>query len=317
MDKRDFLCLILIFTLCISLSSVWFSIHVDGGGLDWENPDQSVPHDTNGIGVNPDLYERRYNNKDGTFTVLIDRNKDSKLSNHEPVKPNVTHVIPKVRNFDGVRQFSLIIVHEKETGRRNQTIFIMDKDNSSDCSQEGEMDWYEWGLIQWDDFDWRWGYVLHTIHAKPMTMPIDFILRYLGDIEGTFKFNLHANGTLIGNQTVLALPNGTSIRLNFTWDTSAVAFGNYTIDSYLSPLPYLDEANMSAGMNGEGWIFVTLAGDVDGDRDVDIFDIVRMALIYGVEHPDPMYDIDCDVDCDGDIDIFDIVMAATHYGESW
>jgi parallel beta-helix repeat protein len=59
------------------------------------------------------------------------------------------------------------------------------------------------------------------------------------------------------------------------------------------------------------------AGDVDGDRDVDIFDIVRMAGVYGAKYPDPRYDRLCDVDLDGDVDIFDIVIAAGHYGDSW
>jgi hypothetical protein len=59
------------------------------------------------------------------------------------------------------------------------------------------------------------------------------------------------------------------------------------------------------------------AGDVDGDRDVDIFDIVRMAIVYDVKYPNPQYDRLCDMDLDGDIDIFDIVAAATHYGENW
>jgi parallel beta-helix repeat protein len=58
-------------------------------------------------------------------------------------------------------------------------------------------------------------------------------------------------------------------------------------------------------------------GDVDGDQDVDIFDIVRMASIYGVESPDPRYSRLCDLDLDADIDIFDIVVAAGNYGESW
>jgi len=58
-------------------------------------------------------------------------------------------------------------------------------------------------------------------------------------------------------------------------------------------------------------------GDVDGDHDVDIFDIVRMAGVYGVTYPDQRYDRQCDMDLDGDIDIYDIVAAAGHYGESW
>jgi len=50
---------------------------------------------------------------------------------------------------------------------------------------------------------------------------------------------------------------------------------------------------------------------------VDIFDIVRMAGVYGSEKGDPRYDPNCDIDCDGDVDIFDIVIACGHYGESW
>jgi hypothetical protein len=56
---------------------------------------------------------------------------------------------------------------------------------------------------------------------------------------------------------------------------------------------------------------------VDGDRDVDIFDIVCMSNVYGLSQTDPEYDVDCDLDGDGDIDIFDIVAAANNYGASW
>ena len=63
-------------------------------------------------------------------------------------------------------------------------------------------------------------------------------------------------------------------------------------------------------------VLVTIAGDVDGDRDVDIFDIAKMAGVYGVKEPNPRYEPNCDIDGDGDIDIFDIVKAAGNYGES-
>jgi parallel beta-helix repeat protein len=58
-------------------------------------------------------------------------------------------------------------------------------------------------------------------------------------------------------------------------------------------------------------------GDVDGDRDVDIFDIVLMAAAYGATYPGAAYDRLRDLDLDGDIDLFDIVLAAGSYGDSW
>jgi hypothetical protein len=64
-------------------------------------------------------------------------------------------------------------------------------------------------------------------------------------------------------------------------------------------------------------MFVTLAGDVDADKDVDIFDIVRMASAYGLSKPHPAFDPNSDIDDDDDIDIFDIVSATANYGASW
>ncbi|HUV98146.1 MAG TPA: hypothetical protein VMW14_01430 [Candidatus Paceibacterota bacterium] len=42
-----------------------------------------------------------------------------------------------------------------------------------------------------------------------------------------------------------------------------------------------------------------------------------MAGGYGTKPPNPKYDPNCDIDGDGDIDIFDLVIAAVNYGDSW
>lgn len=56
--------------------------------------------------------------------------------------------------------------------------------------------------------------------------------------------------------------------------------------------------------------------DVDVDGDGDIFDIVRVARVYGVTFHDPRYDWRSDLNLDGDVDIFDLVTAAANYGQS-
>ena len=54
-----------------------------------------------------------------------------------------------------------------------------------------------------------------------------------------------------------------------------------------------------------GDILVTVPGDIDGDRDVDIFDIVRMGIVYGTSIGDSVYEPNSDIDDDGKVNIAD------------
>jgi len=56
---------------------------------------------------------------------------------------------------------------------------------------------------------------------------------------------------------------------------------------------------------------------MDWDFDVDIYDIMAMAEVYGELFP-PVWPIPpTDVDGDCDVDIYDVVVAARNYGVSW
>jgi hypothetical protein len=57
-----------------------------------------------------------------------------------------------------------------------------------------------------------------------------------------------------------------------------------------------------------------LPGDVDGDSDVDIFDIIIIVNCHGSDMGDPEYIEACDLNDDGKISIFDIVIAAQNCG---
>jgi hypothetical protein len=138
-------------------------------------------------------------------------------------------------------------------------------------------------------------------------------VRNWGIYAEIFNVTLSANATFIGSQMV-TLDGGGYTVLTLPWNTSALERGTYVMNACASTIPgEIDTADNTF----DHCILLTIAGDVDGDRDVDIFDIVRMAGTYGVEAPDARYDPNCDIDGDGDIDIFDIVGAANHYGECW
>jgi hypothetical protein len=99
------------------------------------------------------------------------------------------------------------------------------------------------------------------------------------------------------------------------WNTSGYDYGNYTIIGVAEQVP--GENDVADNTLANGVILLTIPGDVDGDHDVDIFDLVRIVAAYGSSQPDPEYIEACDIDGDGDVDIFDLVITAVRYGESW
>ncbi|MCW3987884.1 MAG: C25 family cysteine peptidase [Candidatus Bathyarchaeota archaeon] len=136
-----------------------------------------------------------------------------------------------------------------------------------------------------------------------------------GNFTEIFNVTVYTNATTIGKQLVVLNP-GYNITLEFTWDTTGFAKGNYSITTTADTVSGETDATDNT-MIYPRYTFVTIAGDIDGDGDVDIYDIVRMTGVYGISKPDPRYDPNSDIDNDGDIDSYDIVAAANNYGESW
>jgi hypothetical protein len=140
------------------------------------------------------------------------------------------------------------------------------------------------------------------------------------DLTCTFNVTVYAdlNVTTIGDEVVIGVQNvtltgGNSTIIAFTWNTTSIAHGNYTISAYATPLP--SEADLADNTCVDDWIVVTIPGDIDGDFDVDLYDAVKLLVVYGAKKDNPGYDPNIDIDGDGDIDLFDAVVLLTHYGQ--
>jgi plastocyanin len=122
-----------------------------------------------------------------------------------------------------------------------------------------------------------------------------------GDFAETFDVTAKYDGNII--QTLGAsLSAHSSTIVTFTWDTTAVAHGNYTLSVEAEVVS--GETDISDNTYTNGWVVVTLLGDIDGDFDIDEDDLWIFAgawIIYyssGVKNPLCDFDEDCDIDED-------------------
>jgi subtilisin family serine protease len=161
---------------------------------------------------------------------------------------------------------------------------------------------------------------LKTAVGQGFPCDINVTITNEGDLMEAFSTTAYADliesigdKITIGTMTIILDP-GDSTTITFTWNTTDMAESTYIISAYAGPVP--DETEVSDNSFSDGWIVITIPGDVDGDFDVDIYDVVKMCSCYGTEEGDDRYVANCDTDCDGDIDIYDIVIMCSHYGEA-
>jgi hypothetical protein len=148
------------------------------------------------------------------------------------------------------------------------------------------------------------------------TNPDEFV--YWGTGPDRHMHDLATFQSLTGQE-----PHGLDVAPGF----ADAANGDYTLDP-TSDL--VDAGGIIPGINDQGlhayqglapdigayeYVPCILEGDLDGDGDVDIEDIMLVANLWHTALGDPDYDPTYDLDDDGDIDVVDIMMVAVHWGE--
>lgn len=79
-------------------------------------------------------------------------------------------------------------------------------------------------------------------------------VKNMGNITETFNVHALYNSNSIGTTTVTGLAPNTESTLGFTWDTTGIPEGNYTISANADPVPY--EYNLTNNILVDGKVFI-------------------------------------------------------------
>jgi len=144
-----------------------------------------------------------------------------------------------------------------------------------------------------------------------------------GENTETLNVTAYANETIPVEAVSLELAGRNPVTVNFTWNTTGFAYGNYSVSAYASPVEgeTLTEDNTLV----DGWVFVTIPGDVNGDKRVNILDCILIANHFGHVNGDghtPGLEewtdcVNCDMNSDSKTNVLDCIVLANHFGQSW
>jgi hypothetical protein len=154
-----------------------------------------------------------------------------------------------------------------------------------------------------------------TIVGEGFSSNVTVFLENQGSKIEELNATFYANDTFIGYQTFMLRSNN-SIIYSSDWDLASLAKGNYSLSVCIAPLESETDLNDNS-LNGS-WVFITIPGDLNGDKTVDIYDAIILANHFGLtRYHVELWDPNVDLKEDGGIDIYDAILLANNYEKSW
>ncbi|MEM3705952.1 MAG: NosD domain-containing protein, partial [Candidatus Bathyarchaeia archaeon] len=150
-----------------------------------------------------------------------------------------------------------------------------------------------------------------TVIGQGYTATISITAQNQGTQTQIFDLTIYANTSIIQTLALYLLSGNTTTR-TITWNTTGWTKGSYTLKASVTIIPA--ETDTADNTFTYGTVKITVPGDIDGDRDIDIYDIVKIASAYGAKIGEPRYLPNADIDGNGEINIYDVVIATSRYG---
>lgn len=133
-----------------------------------------------------------------------------------------------------------------------------------------------------------------NVTGQGVMLHVNVTLANHGEYSETLNITVYANQTVATTLANITLANGNSIIAVLSWNTTGLAYGNYTISAYVWPVT--EEMNTADNNMTGGWMIVTMPGDIDGNFRVQLQDLVLLAQAYGSRLGDANWNPNADLD---------------------
>lgn len=141
---------------------------------------------------------------------------------------------------------------------------------------------------------------------------ITVIARNEGTVNETFSITVKYSGRTLETRPIANLTRYETLTLVFNWNTTDVPPGfEYEIRAEADIVA--GETDKADNIYFDGTVLVTIAGDLDGDFDVDADDFFLFSGAYGSSPPS---NPGADLDNDGDVDADDFFIFSGNYGKT-
>jgi peptide/nickel transport system substrate-binding protein len=150
-----------------------------------------------------------------------------------------------------------------------------------------------------------------TIIGQGLILRIDMKIINYGIQDESFAVTVYSDTSIVATQGItLAVRSSTAI--TFTWNTEGFVKCSYTIKIVINAVA--DETYVIDNANTPGIVLVTKKGDVNGDDDVNVLDLIMVAIALGTAPGDNYWNPNADVKDDADINVLDLIVVSNYLG---
>jgi parallel beta-helix repeat protein len=154
-----------------------------------------------------------------------------------------------------------------------------------------------------------------TVVGQNYSMNESVTVENQGDYTETFNVTVYANETIPIEIVQLTLTGETPVTVDFTWNTTGFTYGNYTISAYASPVE--GETSTEDNTLVDGWVYVSIPGDINGDQYVNAKDAVILGVAFGSKRGEVRYTPNADINGDDWCNAKDAIILGTYFDQHW